>query len=160
MTWAPAAHGLPLNCWRLAASTNPVRGTSTLAISRAMCGRSLGSRPRAFVRSLGSRPKVDGCGGETVLDCTPAADVPLEGSNPYAFDHVYERERLPAVRPSLLDRHDQPVVGERVVVGIGQGKRRAAAGVTAVFRRNTGTLRPSARVWCPRRTARRHPSSR
>jgi hypothetical protein len=44
---------------------SPVRGTSTLPISRATCGRSFGNRPRAFVRSLGSRPNVEGFGGET-----------------------------------------------------------------------------------------------
>ena len=55
-----------------------------------MCGRSLGNRPRAFVRSFGSRPNVEGCGGETVLVCVPPADVLLEGSSPYAFDQVYE----------------------------------------------------------------------
>ena len=117
-----AVHGLPLNCWRLAVSMSPVRGTSTLPISRTTCGRSLGNRPRALVRSLGSRPNVEGCGGETVLVCMPAADALLEGSSPYAFDHVYEAERLPAVRPASFRRHDEAVVRQRISVGIGQQK--------------------------------------
>ena len=55
---ADAAHGLPLKCCRLAATTRPVRGTSTLPMTRNMCGRSFGSRPRALVRLFGSCPNV------------------------------------------------------------------------------------------------------
>ena len=82
-TCAVAAHGLPLDTCRLAASTKPVRGTSTLLMNRNMCGRSFGSRPRAFARSLGSRPNVmipvekPPGGAPIVLTCGPAAVVPL-----------------------------------------------------------------------------------
>lgn len=93
---------------------SPVRGTSMLPISRTPCGRSLGNRPRASVRSFGSRPNVEGCDGETVLVCMPAADAVLEGSRPYDFDQVYEAnacqpvaQRLSVVmtRPSYVDAY-------------------------------------------------------
>ena len=44
-------------------------------------GSMFGSRPRALVWSLGSRPNMSG-GDPTVLTCAPAAVVPLDGCNP------------------------------------------------------------------------------
>jgi hypothetical protein len=77
---------------------------------------------------LGSRPSVDGCGGETVLVCAPAADALLEGSSPYAFDHVYEanacqpfarRFSVVMTRPSYVNEYPSGLVNR---------KRRAAGG--------------------------------
>ena len=125
-TCAVAAHGLPLKCCRLAATTKPVRGTSTLPITRNMCGRSFGSRPRALVRSLGSRPNVRLRRGATVLTCAPAAVVPLEACSPDGPRERVRAKRLPAVGPAFFDGHHEAVVGQRVAVGIRQQK--AASG--------------------------------
>src|SRR5262245_36338517 len=90
MVVAVAAHGFPLSAWKLAATTNPVRGTSAAPMIRNMCGRSLGRRPRALIRSLGSCPNVSGCGGEIVLTCAPDAVAPLDGSSPWVLEYVYD----------------------------------------------------------------------
>ena len=74
---AEAAHGLPLKCCRFAAKTKPVRGTSTDALTRKTFGRSLSSRPRALVRSFGSRP-IGTVGSATVLDCALPTLDPLD----------------------------------------------------------------------------------
>ena len=55
---ADAAYGLPVKYCRLAAITTPVLGTSTLPMTRNMCGRSFSSRPRALMRLFGSCPNV------------------------------------------------------------------------------------------------------
>ena len=55
-----------------------------------------------------------------MLTCAPAADVPLEACSPDARDQVYRPERLPSVRPPLLGRDDDTVVGQRVPAWVGQ----------------------------------------
>ena len=134
------AHGLPLRCWRLAATTTPVRGTSIDVMTRSMCGRSLGRRPRALVRSLGSCPNVtpgaNEAGGEPTVRparrqrsfrSKAAARTPSTGC----------KTRTPASRrPSSFDRDDQAVVGQRVVCGIREKK---AAGLRRAVSFHTWT---------------------
>src|SRR6185503_4448428 len=86
------AHGLPLKYCRFAPSTTPVRGTSTVPMTRNMCGRSFGIRPRALVRSLGSRPNtaVRASVVATVLICAPPGVVALDDWSPSTLDHVEE----------------------------------------------------------------------
>ena len=123
---AAAAHGLPLNYCRLAATTNPVRGTSTLPIMRNTCGRSFGRRPRALVRSFGSRPKVMARGRCDVLTCAPAGAVPLDACRPLARRKRVRSERLPAMRSTFLRHDDQAVVGQRIAVWIGEDRSAVA----------------------------------
>jgi len=109
----------------------------------------LGNRPRAFVPSLGSRPNVEGCGGETVLVCMPAADALLEGSSPYAFDHVYEANACQPFARRLSVVMTRPSYVNEYPSGLVNRKRRAAGKVMAVSSRYTVAVRPSASFWVP-----------
>ena len=129
MRWSPCgsttcavlAHGLPLKICRLAATTRPVRGTSTVPMARSACGRSFASRPRALVRSLGSRPNGR-FGSATLLLCAPAAVVPLEACSPTALENVYEPNACQPFDAAFLHGHHEAVVRHRVAVGIRQPK--------------------------------------
>ena len=128
-TGVVAAHGLPVKCCRFAETTMPLRGMSTLPITRNMCGRSFGSRPRALVRSFGSRPKTSAPGGATVLTCGASGVAAARCLQPIRPRQRVRAERLPPVRSAPLDDRDQAVVGQRVVVLIGQPE--AAGGRSA-----------------------------
>ena len=90
-TCAVAAHGLPLKCCRLAATTKPVRGTSTLPIDPEHV-RSIVWQPAARVGEIvGIAPEREvarRAAGRMVLTCAPAAVVPLEACSPEALDNV------------------------------------------------------------------------
>ena len=139
MRWSPcgsaicvvAAHGLPLKFCRFAATTRPVCGTSTDPMTLNMCGRSFGSRPRALVRSLGSRPKFcdkrrnrrDGAG-------LRAAGSRSAGHLQPVHSRVCVRAKgLPPVGATLVDRHHQAVVGQRVSVRVRQQEAPIGGGV-------------------------------
>ena len=91
---AVAAHGLPLRCCRLAATTKPVRGTSTEVMTPEHVRTIVGQAPAGvgeIVRILPERDPgaANAAGGEpTVATCAPAAVVPLDGCSPYALDSV------------------------------------------------------------------------
>ena len=60
--------------------------------------------------------------GDTVLTCAPAAFVAAGRLQPGGPRERVRAERLPAVGSPLLDGHHEAVVGQRVVVGVGQQK--------------------------------------
>ena len=136
-----AAHGLPLKCCTLAATTRPVPGTSTLAISRNMCGRSLGSRPVALVRSLGSRPKTMGLrrrDGAHLRACRVGSAGRLQavGSSRTC------RSRTPASHASGASRRRSR--GRcRSSSSLADWSTESADSAGALTSRNTGRLRPS-----------------
>ena len=102
----------------------PVRGTSTVPMTRNMCGRSFGNRPDAFVRLFGSRPNV--ALGATVLIISRRASA---GSlQPRRAGVSVGGKCLPAVGVSLLRDHHESVVPELVAIGVGQQEPAAARG--------------------------------
>src|SRR5262245_24209514 len=74
----------------LAATSTPCHGTCQTPVARKICGRSFGSRPSAFVRSLGSWPNVRDPGRAIVLNCASDAAALLVTSMPYVFEYVYD----------------------------------------------------------------------
>ena len=95
-----------------------------------------------------------------MLVCMPAADVPLEGSSPSAFDHVYEANACQPSDRRFSTAITSPLYLSEYASELVNRKRRAEAGVTAVSNRNTVTLLRRPASDCPRRTCRRHPSTR
>ncbi len=92
-----------------------------------MCGRSLARRPRALDRSFGSCPNTPL--DVRVLSCSPAAAGPTRHLQPLCSREGVRAERTPNVRPPLVDRHHETVIGQRVAVGIGQKKSARGRGI-------------------------------
>ena len=126
---ALAAHGLPLKCCTLAATSNPVFGTATLPIPRNMCGRSFGGRPRAFVRLLRSCPNVrHRCAGDRA-DLRAGGARSARGLQPRRARPGVRTKRLPPFGLPFVDRQHQAVVLERYPCRIRQQKPAIGRGV-------------------------------
>ena len=96
-------------------------------MTRSMCGRSLGRRPRGvgeIVRILPERDPWRERGGRGAHggDLRACGGRPARRLQPVRPRQRVGPKRLPAAGPASLDGDDQAVVGQRVVVGIGQPK--------------------------------------
>jgi hypothetical protein len=125
----------------LAAITIPVRGTSTVPMTRKTYGRSFGSLPVVLVRSFGSRPKVVLPSMELI--CAPAAFVPLDTCSPYSPENVSEPKTSHPWARHFLTAITRPSYVIEYPFGLVSRKRRSAVELRST---NTGKLRPSGNV--------------
>ena len=73
----------------------------------------------------------------------------LDGSSPYAFDHVYEANACQPFDRRFSVTTTRPLYAREYPSGFVNRKRRSDAGVTVVSSRYTVTLRPSASLCVP-----------